>query len=187
MMNNRKQLLMAAVFVLTIGSVQAQSVIRSSAKEVATAELTAKREAQKNEVISSYLALKQDLLVSDSLKAAKSAATLGAALAQFKFKKLTLEEMNTATTMRGKLNLLAQQIADTHAINKQRAYMADLSEGLWTIIDKVTPQNMVLYEQRCPMTSKVWISEVKEIKNPYYPKNMLDCGEVIASAGTLLP
>ncbi|MET1055271.1 MAG: DUF3347 domain-containing protein [Pedobacter sp.] len=109
---------------------------------------------------------------------------LSAALGQFKFKKLPLEEMNAATAMRGKLKVLAQQMADTHSINKQRQYMAELSEGMWTIIDKVTPEKTVLYEQRCPMANKVWISDAKEIRNPYFPKNMLDCGAVIASAGT---
>jgi len=171
------------MFALSFGTAYAQNAMKTSAQEVAP-ELVKEREALKKEIVSQYLALKQDFLISDSLKASKSAAALAAALSKFKFKKLSLEEMNKATVMRGQLKGLAQQIADTHSINKQRQYMAELSEGMWTIIDKVTPEKTVLYEQRCPMANKVWISDAKEIRNPYFPKNMLDCGAVIASVGT---
>lgn len=177
-----KHLSMALVLALSFSGIKAQMTIKTSAQEV-TPELVQKREALKQEIVTKYLDLKQSLVVSDSLKASKSAAELAIALTQFKFKKLTLEEMNAATTMRVKLKGLATNIADTHSINKQRNYMVELSEGMWTIIDKVTPEKTVLYEQKCPMTGKVWISDVKEIKNPYFPKNMLTCGEVTATVG----
>ena len=182
-----KNLILGAFFTLSFYTVYGQSGPKTSAQEVATPELAKKREASKKAVVSGYLSLKQDLVVSDSLKASKSAAELSGALSLFKFKKLGLVEMNSATSMRGKLILLANKIADTHSINKQREHMAELSEGMWTIIEKLAPENTVLYEQRCPMANKVWISDEKEIKNPYFPKNMLDCGAVIASVGAVQP
>lgn len=178
-----KNLRLAFIFVLAMSVAQAQSVVKTSAQEVATADLIQKRELEKKTIISLYLDLKQNLIVSDSVQAAKSAAGLAAALNTFKFKKLTLEEMNAATVTRGKLKTLALSIAATHHINTQRSAMNDLSEEMWTIIGKLMPEKTVLYEQKCPMAGKVWISDVKEIKNPYFPKNMLTCGEVIASAG----
>ena len=122
-------------------------------------------------------------MVSDSLHASKSAVKLAAALNHFKFKKLTLEEMNAATIMRGKMKDLAARIAGTHVINKQRNYFMELSEEMWVLIERFVPGETALYEQKCPKTGKVWISDVKEIKNPYFPKNMLTCGEVTASVG----
>ena len=182
-----KKIIVGAFFALSFYTVYGQSAPKTSAQEVATPELAKKREASKKAIVTGYLALKQDLIVSDSLKASESAAKFSADLARFKFKKLGLEEMNAATSMRGKLIILSNKIADTHSINKQREHMAELSEGMWTIIEKLTPENTVLYEQRCPMANKVWISDEKEIKNPYFPKNMLDCGAVIASVGAVQP
>ena len=177
-----KKLTIAFLLALSFSGAYAQSPVMSTAKEV-TADLAPKREALKQEIIAKYLALKQSLVVSDSLQAAKYAGEFSTAMTQFKFKKLGLEEMNTATAMRGKLKELALNIARTHSINKQRNYFVELSEGMWTIIARFVPDNTALYEQKCPMTGKVWISDVKEIKNPYFPKNMLTCGEVTATVG----
>lgn len=173
---------MAVLLAFTLGGAYAQSPVMTSSKEV-TADLVTKREDQKKEIVDKYLDLKQSLIVSDSVQASKSAGEFAAALNQFKFKKLGLEEMNAATTIRGKLKELATNIAGTHSINKQRNYFMELSEGMWTIIARFVPEKTALYEQKCPMTGKVWISDVKEIKNPYFPKNMLTCGEVTASVG----
>ena len=178
-----KKLTVAILLALSVGGVYAQTPVMNSAKEVATPELAQKREALKQVIVAKYLGLKQNLIMSDSLQAAKTAGEFAAALNQFKFKKLGLEEMNAATTMRGKLQELATNIARTQSINKQRNYFMELSEGMWTVIARFVPEKTALYEQKCPMTGKVWISDVKEIKNPYYPKNMLTCGEVTASVG----
>jgi len=181
-----KHLILSAIFALSIGSIYAQSPVKASTQEV-TPNLVQQREALKQEIITSYLNIKENLVASDSVQASKSAANLANALGKFKFKKLNLEEMNAATNMRGKLKELAMSIASTKNINKQRTDLNELSVGMWDIIAYLTPAQTALYEQKCPMTGKVWISSDKEIKNPYFPKNMLDCGEVIASAGTAKP
>jgi len=178
-----KKLIAGALLAFSFGTVYAQSPLKTSTQEVATPELAQQREVLKKAIVSKYLEVKQNLIVSDSVQAAKSAGGLVTALNQFKFKKLGLQEMNAATTMRGKLKGLAQNIADTKSINKQRNYFMELSEGMWTIIQRLVPEKTALYEQKCPMTGKVWISDVKEIRNPYFPKNMLDCGEVTAAVG----
>jgi len=35
-----------------------------------------------------------------------------------------------------------------------------------------------LYEDYCPMKKMSWLSESKEIKNPFYGSKMLSCGKV---------
>jgi hypothetical protein len=178
-----KYIVLGLMIACGLGNATAQSTLKTSAQEVSTPALVQQREALKKDIVRQYLALKQNLIVSDSLQAAKSAGDLAAALTRFKFKKLTLQEMNAATTMRTKLADLAKAIARTTNINVQRKSMMELSEGMWTIMDKIVPEKTVLYQQTCPMAGKVWISESKEIKNPYFPKNMLTCGAVTASIG----
>ncbi|KQM72653.1 hypothetical protein ASE74_22530 [Pedobacter sp. Leaf216] len=155
--------------------------VKTSAQEVATPELAQKREALKEAIISNYLGMKNSLVKSDSVQAAKSATEFVAVLNQFKFKKLSLAEMNAATTTREEIKTLALAIAATKSINKQRSEMDKLSVKMWSIIERFKPEKTTLYKQVCPMMGTTWISDEKAIQNPYYPKNMLTCGEVKAS------
>ena len=156
-------------------AVQAQL---KSTEEVATAALAAKREVIKAELIKNYMAVKQSLIVSDSVQAPKAALQFISSLDQFKFKKLTLPEMNEATSLRREIRDLALEISKTTSINKQRKAFSALSAKMWVMAPKVKPMETALYQQVCPMTGDTWLSMEKEIKNPYYPKNMLTCGEV---------
>ncbi len=158
----------------------AMAQVKTSAQEVATAELAEKREVMKNSIISDYLGMKNSLVVSDGEKTAAYAKAFISGLKQFKFKKLTLEQMNAATGTRATILVLAEKIA-AGKIDVQRKEFVDLSSQLWTIIDLLKPEGLVLYHQRCPMVGSTWVSDSKEIKNPYFPKNMITCGEVIAT------
>ncbi len=152
-----------------------------TSKQEVAAELVEKREAQKKEITKNYLALKNNLLASDSLSVVKDALALQNSLQNFKFKKLSLEKMNEATTIRREIIALTVQVAATKNINKQRGIFKDLSAKFWDLAPKFKAEDATLHLQICPMTSATWVSDSKEIKNPYYPKNMLTCGEVKAS------
>lgn len=89
--------------------------------------------------------------------------------------------MNIATISRKEIIELANQIAATKNINKQRKIFETLSVKYWDQASKFKATDQTLYLQVCPMTGAVWTSDSKEIKNPYYPKNMLTCGEVKAT------
>jgi hypothetical protein len=152
----------------------------TSKQEVAP-ELAAKREIQKKEITNNYLALKNSLVISDSLAVVKNAVALQQSLKNFRFKKLSLEQMNDATTKRKEIIDLVAEVASTKNINKQRKIVQLLSVKFWDLAPKFKADDTTLYLQVCPMTSAEWVSDSKEIKNPYYPKNMLTCGEVKAS------
>lgn len=171
----RKLLIIAMIGLSSF--VQAQT---TSEKEV-TPALVAQREMQKKEITNSYLALSDNFITSDSVAAVNNATALITAFSKFKFKKLTLEQMNEATKTRKEIVDLATAIAATKNINKQRKAFGVLSTKFWAIAAKLKPADMPLYQQVCPMTGDVWLSASKEIKNPYFPKNMLTCGEVKAS------
>lgn len=171
----KKILVIAFICLSTLAQAQLTS------KEEVTPELVQKREEKKKEITKSYLALKNSLILSDSLVAVKSAIALTNSLKNFKFKKLTLEQMNIATISRKEIIELANQIAATKNINKQRKIFETLSVKYWDQASKFKAADEKLYLQVCPMTGAVWTSDSKEIKNPYYPKNMLTCGEVKAS------
>lgn len=140
-----------------------------------------KQEAAKTEVLESYLHLSNSLILSDSVATAKNATVFLKSLEKFRFKKLTLDEMNAATTTRAEIRLLLAKIAETTNIDAQRKAFLDVSDKMWKIAKSVQPTGLSLYQQVCPMTGATWISKEREIKNPYYPKNMLTCGEIKGS------
>lgn len=176
-----KNYALAIVMALTALSFNTKAQVKTSAQEVATPELAQKREALKEAIILNYLGVKNSLVKSDSLGAVKFAAEFVSLLSQFKFKKLSLEQMNDATSTREEMKKLALAIASTKSINKQRSEMDKLSVKMWSVIERFKPENTTLYKQVCPMTGTTWISDDEAIQNPYYPKNMLTCGEVKAS------
>lgn len=171
----KKLLILAFICFTTFAQAQLTS------KEEVVPELVEKREVQKKEITNHYLALKNNLLTSDSLAVVTNAAALQQSLKNFRFKKLNLEQMNDATKKRKELIDLTAQVAATKNINKQRKIFESLSAKFWDLAPKFKAADTTLHLQVCPMTNATWLSDSKEIKNPYYPKNMLTCGEVKAS------
>lgn len=169
--------LFVIVLIFLSSLVQAQL----TSKEEVAAELVEKRETQKKEITNNYLALKNNFITSDSVAVVANVAALQKSLKNFRFKKLTLEQMNEATKKRKEIIDLTAEIAATKNINKQRKIFELLSVKFWDLAPKFKAAETTLYLQVCPMTSAVWASDSKEIKNPYYPKNMLTCGEIKAS------
>ena len=66
-------------------------------------------------------------------------------------------------------------------IQLQRDHFSPLSEMLYLLI-KDFGGGRPIYHDHCPMANDnqgaMWISEVKEIKNPYFGAQMYTCGRV---------
>ncbi|MDN3708517.1 DUF3347 domain-containing protein [Myroides ceti] len=71
-----------------------------------------------------------------------------------------------------------EKMSKSTNLEKQRTAFNDVSTTLWQVVkgsDKVTQP---VYYQYCPMKKAYWLSEEKDIKNPYYGSSMLTCGTV---------
>lgn len=139
--------------------------------------------ADNEKVTGSYLLLKDRLIVSDSMAASNHALTLSQELEKMKLAKKQFKSTDTIEKVQSAAVQLAKLISATHNINKQRAYFAELSTRVWLLVEKDKKPAFPLYKQVCPMTGVSWISKDSAIKNPYYPKNMLTCGNVTAVIG----
>ncbi len=66
-------------------------------------------------------------------------------------------------------------------IDHQREHFEMLSQDMYDLV-KSFDKTQTLYKDFCPMANDkkgaFWISETKEIKNPYLGKKMPTCGEV---------
>ncbi len=67
-------------------------------------------------------------------------------------------------------------------VEKGRISFEKISDNMYALLKKVELKNAGVYQQYCPMAfndkGAHWLSEEAEIKNPYFGKKMLECGEV---------
>jgi Cu(I)/Ag(I) efflux system membrane fusion protein len=72
-------------------------------------------------------------------------------------------------------------IAGSDDLKMQRKMYKPLSKTIIEIVKSFRIYNKPVYIQFCPMADNnigaTWISETKEILNPYFGNEMLNCGE----------
>ena len=136
-----------------------------------------------NKLIPSYLDLKDALVATDANMAQQKAMGLKQATqslaveatkypeAQMKFLIGELHGIQTKTT----------EMATGADIEAQRRAFYAVSENMYKILKAFDAANQDLFVQFCPMAFEEgawWISDNKEIRNPYYGDKMLKCGRV---------
>ncbi|WP_432714616.1 DUF3347 domain-containing protein [Pedobacter sp.] len=82
----------------------------------------------------------------------------------------------------GALTTAARQMTTAVDIKAQRAIYAHLNEAFIPLIKQSGISDGELYVAHCPMAlndkGAFWLSEGKDIKNPYFGEEMLTCGTV---------
>tara|TARA_R110001592_G_scaffold176292_1_gene415837 strand:- start:342 stop:1004 length:663 start_codon:yes stop_codon:yes gene_type:complete len=135
---------------------------------------------QKNEatsaIIDAYLQIKNALVTDSKENAAKGGTALLAAFSKFNMKTLTdgtrKEYMEIAESAKEQ----AEHIIE-NPIDHQREHFETLSTDISDLIT-LLGTDKTLYLDYCPMKKVSWLSEIKEIKNPFYGSEMLTCGNV---------
>ena len=133
-------------------------------------------------IVQQYLAVKNSLAADDGTGAANASRDMMPALAALVQAPLSEDQRHTFMDLKDDLTEHAEHIS-TNATNiaHQREHFQMLSKDMLDLV-KVFPHAQPLYKVNCPMYNKGkgadWISEFKEIKNPYLGKSMLTCGSV---------
>jgi len=141
--------------------------------------LTLKKNTATTPIINSYLALKNALASDDKDSASKAAKTLLKTFADFDMSKLTADEHKSYTEIIDDAKEQAEHIAKS-PIDHQREHFENLSTDINDLIVLLGTEK-TLYKDFCPMAGDngaIWLSEFKEIKNPYQGRKMLTCGNV---------
>ena len=145
-------------------------------------DVSSKFQNQLKDVFGNYILLK-DALVDDNAKMAQSAAKqISQSLTKVNMKLLSDEKAhNHWMTILKELKSSATAIANTTAIATQRTHFNHLSAHLQSSLE-LFGINQKVYVEFCPMADSnkgaYWLSNNKEIRNPYYGASMLTCGEV---------
>lgn len=134
------------------------------------------------EIVSNYLNLKNALTKDDSKNAAAAGNAIVANLAALDANSLLAAQKKVFTDVADDAKEHAEHIAaNAGKLEHQREHFATLSKDVNDLI-KTFGAGQKLYQDFCPMYNDgkgaIWISEIKEIKNPYYGSKMLTCGSV---------
>lgn len=135
-----------------------------------------------NEMVTGYLNLKNALTLDNSKDAAHAGESLITAMSKINVNSLTIEIQPVYKDLAEDITEHAKHIGDNAGkIEHQREHFAILSRDINDLLENFKTDKK-LYQDFCPMydggKGAIWISETKEIKNPYYGSKMLTCGSV---------
>lgn len=170
-----------------MGNDSTQHVAATIEKEVKAVAITftnieAKAAASIKEIVDHYLHIKNALSNDNVAEAVTGARAMEGALGKMDKSLLTAEQKTAYDKIEEGLKATAASIAKSgNDIKQQRAQFVSMSEAVYEMV-KNFGAGRPLYHDYCPMArddqGAMWISELKEIKNPYFGDQMLTYGTV---------
>ena len=122
-----------------------------------------------DKIYQSYISLKNSLVAGNAAAAHQTALDLTVALKGYDGCE------NTA--------LISEKIAGSEDIKLQRKEFTALSSDVIALFKHADLEKGSIYVQHCPMANHGdggdWLSSEKKIRNPYYGKEMMECGAVL--------
>ena len=128
-----------------------------------------------------YIHVKTALVNSNTAEAKKGADAILQVLKSFDRSLLSTQHKEAYDKNMSGIKSAAEGISNSSEIAKQREHFAQLSTSAYELA-KSFGAGKTLYHDYCPMAfnnkGAMWLSEQKEIKNPYYGEEMMECGTV---------
>ncbi|MES2703978.1 MAG: DUF3347 domain-containing protein [Bacteroidota bacterium] len=140
--------------------------------------------------VGNYYELKDALVATKAPKVAETAVNLERMAKDMRETLFASDSTHSRDMIKPYVDTIVAQAAKIAAINdpsceQQRIAFEPLTRALYELLKKVETKNAKIYHQYCPMAfndkGAYWLSSVTDIKNPYFGKKMLECGEVTDS------
>ncbi len=133
-------------------------------------------------MVDGYLNLKNALAADKSEEAASAGTEITAAMKTLDVASMSATQKTTYDKVADDVREHAEHIGENAGkIDHQREHFEMLSTDMYDLV-KVFGGGQQLYQDFCPMYNDskggAWLSETKEIKNPYFGAKMLKCGTV---------
>jgi Cu(I)/Ag(I) efflux system membrane fusion protein len=154
---------------------------QSETKAIKKLNISQKAKEAIQPLINEYLSMK-DALTTDNIVGAKNAALkMQNILNGIDMNLFGVDADKHWMKCKTDLQNSFKQVAKIEKINDLRKTFQQISDAIITLASSFTPYNKTLFIQYCPManddTGAYWMSITNEIKNPYFGKAMLKCGE----------
>jgi hypothetical protein len=131
-------------------------------------------------LLTHYFALNKALIEDNNDGAKTEANTFAENLSDFDMSKLAGEQMDFYHIQLAKISGSLKGIIESVDIEESRAQLSNVSEGMYALVKAYRANESILYYQFCPMAKNnegaYWISDTKEIVNPYMGQKMPTCG-----------
>jgi Protein of unknown function (DUF3347) len=131
--------------------------------------------------LTSYYTLKDALVDSDAEKSSVKSDELLKTFDAIDAAKMTDAQKTLWTKLATNLKLDAKHIKDNKEVGHQRGHFLKLSNNMYALVFSFKANETEAYLQYCPMKKASWLSNSKDVRNPYYGNKMLDCGSVKAT------
>jgi hypothetical protein len=172
----------------TTTTIRTSDTIHAAAKEPASSKLEKTGTTLIMSVVSRYYDLKNALVVTKAASADSAARQLVVTteILQRYFETDTAQRsyilpyLDTILTQARAISVLNDETCE-----KQRIAFGHISSAIYGLAKNAGLKNAGIYHEYCPMAfndkGAYWLSNEAEIKNPYFGKKMLECGEVTDS------
>ena len=131
-------------------------------------------------LLNNYLVIKRNLAESSAEGASIAAKKLLANLKSFKEDKLPEDQKSFYEKKAKQIEKFLSLIADKKDLEEQRVHFSAITTGIYELTKTFKANEEPLYYQFCPMafnnSGGYWLSDSKEIRNPYFGEKMLKCG-----------
>lgn len=155
-------------------------VVKTNAEKSATSDV--KSATLIKEMVEHYLHLKNALAGDNGKEAAAAGKAIVVAMGKVDTSSFTAEQKKVYEDVEDDAREHAEHIGENSGdIEHQREHFDMLSKDMYDLV-KAFGSTQLLYKDFCPMYNDkkgaIWLSETKQIKNPYYGKKMLSCGSM---------
>ena len=195
----KKQIMMIVVLFVALGRLNAQHDHGHAQKEgskmdhsmhegmkmgdgqVMTYDVSGDFKQQLTEVYNASLELTDSFVAGEAENASNNSSVVKAALGKVDMGLLKSSEAHMDWMMNLKeMNMALDQISSATDIKAQRTAYASFNQALYKSIKAFGTTSSTVFYQHCPMAldnnGGFWLSDNKEIKNPYFGSSMLTCG-----------
>lgn len=154
----------------------------NDSKEITKFKVSDKFKNQLNKFVDDYLIMKDAFVASDDKKVDKSAKNALTSINNVDMALLKWEAHNYWMTIKKPIVDNLNGIIQMNGIEMKRKHFSVISDNLYNILESFGNSGSdPRYYQYCPMAfndqGAYWISDTKEIRNPYFGDMMLKCGE----------
>lgn len=165
-----------------------QNSANGEKQETTSADESQPSTAQNNDgaiissILNDYLNIKNALVESNSIKAAEFGKNLLTTLKSMDMSSIPSDKHEKYMDITEDIEEHTEHISkNAEKLEHQRSHFSSLSEDILELIN-LMGSNQKLYQDYCPMYDNnegaMWISETKDIKNPYFGDKMMTCGTI---------